>query len=203
MFPALSNLWPSGSAATQHLLTQRYIDKFVPMCGTDWPVLMMWLGSPWLPEQDSFRALQPGYSEAVGEKSFYSNCCQDTKRDERCVCLAPFSFFLSFLFSEHFHDAVHLSASFLFFFTFSFLFKLLLWGTIFFWLDKKKKQKNPTRCKITILSHYAGLSVALLFRNGSRPHVSLLSLFILMYFNSAWCLCYSRHVTTGVVIMRW
>lgn len=90
-----------------------------------------------------------------------------------------------------------------FFFTFSFLFKLLLWGTIFFWLDKKKKQKNPTLCKITILSHYAGLSVALLFRNGSRPHVSLLSLFILMYFNSAWCLCYSRHVTTGVVIMRW
>lgn len=93
--------------------------------------------------------------------------------------------------------------AFFFFFTFSFLFKLLLWGTIFFWLDKKKKQKNPTLCKITILSHYAGLSVALLFRNGSRPHVSLLSLFILMYFNSAWCLCYSRHVTTGVVIMRW
>ena len=57
MFPALSDLWPSGSAATQHLLTQRYIDKCVPMCGTDWPVLMMWLGSPWLPEQDSFRAL--------------------------------------------------------------------------------------------------------------------------------------------------
>lgn len=114
-----------------------------------------------------------------------------------------FSFFSPSCFLNTFTMQHICLPAFFFFFTFSFLFKLLLWGTIFFWLDKKKKQKNPTLCKITILSHYAGLSVALLFRNGSRPHVSLLSLFILMYFNSAWCLCYSRHVTTGVVIMRW